>query len=193
MGGSQGAHTINEQVISILPQLLEASPQLQFVHLTGSSDLEKVQAAYTARQCSALVRPFLTEMELALGAADAAVSRAGASSLAEFAACQLPALLIPYPTAADNHQFFNAQAFAQSGAARVLEQHTLSSGLLAVEILALLGNSGQRTSMRQALAAWHQPEAAAHIADRMLQGTSGAASHSSSAVPHPSKLGVLNV
>lgn len=192
MGGSQGAHTINELLISILPQLLDAQPQLQFVHLTGSADLEKVQAAYSARHCSAIVRPFLAEMDLALGAADAAVSRAGASSLAEFAACRLPALLIPYPTAADNHQFFNAQAFGQSGAARVLEQHALSSGLLAVEILALLSQSGQRTSMREALSAWHRPEAAAQIADRMLLAATDATLRPNAAVPPPSNLGVLN-
>jgi UDP-N-acetylglucosamine--N-acetylmuramyl-(pentapeptide) pyrophosphoryl-undecaprenol N-acetylglucosamine transferase len=193
MGGSQGARSINELTVAILPQLLEAMPQLQFIHLTGSSDLEKIQAAYAVRQCPAVVRPFLTEMELALGAADAAVSRAGASSLAEFAACQLPALLIPYPTAADNHQYHNAQAFAQTGAARVLEQHTLSSGLLAAEILALLGNVEQRSAMRRALAAWHWPQAAANIADRMLRGPAAAASHARSAAPHSSKLGALNV
>ena len=157
MGGSQGAHKINELILGILPQLLEAMPQLQFVHLTGPDDVEKVRAAYAARQCPAVVRAFLDEMVLALAAADVAVSRAGASSLAEFAACQLPALLIPYPTAADNHQFHNALAFAQSGAARALQQDALSPGLLTLEILALLGNVAQHTAMRQALRARHFP------------------------------------
>ena len=108
MGGSQGAGKINELIMGVLPQLRQAMPQLQFIHLTGSADLEKVRAAYAAAGCPAVVRAFLGEMAAALAAADAAVSRAGASSLAELAACQLPAILIPYPTAADNHQFHNA-------------------------------------------------------------------------------------
>jgi UDP-N-acetylglucosamine--N-acetylmuramyl-(pentapeptide) pyrophosphoryl-undecaprenol N-acetylglucosamine transferase len=68
-------------------------------------DVEKVKAAYDARGFKAVVKPFLAEMDLALGAATAAVSRAGASSLAEIAAMRLPSLLVPYPAAADNHQF----------------------------------------------------------------------------------------
>ncbi|MGA2542622.1 MAG: UDP-N-acetylglucosamine--N-acetylmuramyl-(pentapeptide) pyrophosphoryl-undecaprenol N-acetylglucosamine transferase [Verrucomicrobiota bacterium] len=171
MGGSQGARKINELTAGILPQLLEAMPRLQFVHLTGPDDLEKVRAAYAARQCPAVVRAFLGEMALALAAADLAVSRAGASSLAEFAAVQLPALLIPYPRAAGNHQYHNALAFARSGAARALQQDALSPGLLTQEILALLGDAARRTAMRQALRAWHFPEAAAQIADRMLHWT----------------------
>ena len=81
-----------------------------------------------------MVRAFLAEMALALAAADVAVSRAGASSLAEFAACGLPAILIPYPTAADNHQYHNALAFAHGGAARALPQEALSPALLTREI-----------------------------------------------------------
>jgi UDP-N-acetylglucosamine--N-acetylmuramyl-(pentapeptide) pyrophosphoryl-undecaprenol N-acetylglucosamine transferase len=195
MGGSQGAHKINELILAILPQLLQAAPALQFVHLTGPDDLEKVQAAYAARSCLAVVRAFLDEMALALAAADVAVSRAGASSLAEFAACQLPALLIPYPTAADNHQYYNALAFAQSGAARLLPQDSLSPELLLREILALLGDAARRTAMRQALRAWHSPGAAAQIAGRMLHWTACAQPHPEAAVSGPDgpKLGVLNV
>jgi len=195
MGGSQGARKINELIAAILPRLLEAVPPLQFVHLTGAEDLERVQAAYAARSCPAVVRAFLGEMALALAAADVAVSRAGASSLAEFAACQLPALLIPYPAAADNHQYHNALAFAQSGAARALPQDTLSPELLTGEIAALLGDAARRTAMRQALRAWHIPGAAAQIADRMLHWTTSAQWLPDSLVTGPDapKLGVLNV
>jgi len=195
MGGSQGAHPINELIAAILPPLLEAVPPLQFIHLTGPDDLEKVRAAYAARGRPAVVRAFLDEMALALAAADVAVSRAGASSLAEFAACQLPALLIPYPTAADNHQYHNALAFAQSGAARALAQDALSPELLTREIVGLLGDATKRAAMRQALRAWHSPEAAAHIADQMLHWAAGAQSLPDSVVSGPGapKLGVLNV
>jgi UDP-N-acetylglucosamine--N-acetylmuramyl-(pentapeptide) pyrophosphoryl-undecaprenol N-acetylglucosamine transferase len=193
-GGSQGARAINELMVASLPALLEAVPGLQFVHLTGTRDVEMVRAAYAARRRPAVVRAFLGEMALALAAADAAVSRAGASSLAELAACRLPALLIPYPAAADNHQYHNALAFAQSGAARALEQDALSPELLAREIAALLGDAPRRMAMRQALSLWDFPDAAAQIADRMLHWTARAESLPAPVVPGQDarKLGVLN-
>jgi UDP-N-acetylglucosamine--N-acetylmuramyl-(pentapeptide) pyrophosphoryl-undecaprenol N-acetylglucosamine transferase len=134
-------------------------------------------------------------MDLALAAADVAVSRAGASSLAEFAACGLPALLIPYPAAADDHQHHNALAFARSGAARALRQAALSPELLTREIAALLGDAAGRAAMRQALRAWHSPEAAAAIAERMLHWTARVQPLPDSLVSNsnPPKLGVLNV
>jgi UDP-N-acetylglucosamine--N-acetylmuramyl-(pentapeptide) pyrophosphoryl-undecaprenol N-acetylglucosamine transferase len=195
MGGSQGAAKINELMTGILPQLRQAMPQLQFIHLTGPSDLEKVRAAYAAVGSAAVVRAFLGEMALALAAADAAVSRAGASSLAEFAACQLPAILIPYPTAADDHQFHNARAFARSGAACSLQQDLFAPALLIEEILLLLGNEERRSAMRVALRAWHRPQAAAQIADRMLHWNESAKTLPLAVAPEANapKLGVLNV
>jgi UDP-N-acetylglucosamine--N-acetylmuramyl-(pentapeptide) pyrophosphoryl-undecaprenol N-acetylglucosamine transferase len=107
-------------------------------------------------------------MGTALAAADVAVSRAGASSLAELAGRQLPSVLIPYPTAADNHQFHNARAFVQSGAARSIQQGGATPELLAREILELLRDPRQRGAMQGALARWHKPDAAAGIADLIL-------------------------
>jgi UDP-N-acetylglucosamine--N-acetylmuramyl-(pentapeptide) pyrophosphoryl-undecaprenol N-acetylglucosamine transferase len=195
MGGSQGARRINELIAAILPRLLQASPRLQFVHLTGPDDLEKIRAAYAARRCPAVVHPFLDGMAPALAAADVAVSRAGASSLAEFAACGLPALLIPYPSAADNHQHYNALAFEQSGAGRLLPQDALSPELLTQEITALLGDAPRRAAMSQALRAWHRPGAASEIAGRMLHWNPRAQSLPDPLVSGstPPKLGVLNV
>src|SRR5262249_47238080 len=135
MGGSQGASGINELVTQALASLRQAAPELQYLHLTGPSDLEKVQAAYAAQKCPALVRPFLTEMELALGAATLAVSRAGGSSLAELAAMRLPAILVPYPFAADNHQYYNARALSDAGAALLLAQNTATSQTMGEAIL----------------------------------------------------------
>ena len=122
MGGSQGAGGINDLILSALPSLGDRASAWQWLHLTGPDDVEKVESAYAARGFKAVVKPFLAEMDLALGAATVAVSRAGASSLAEIAALRLPSLLVPYPAAADNHQFYNAQAFETTGAARLLEQ-----------------------------------------------------------------------
>jgi len=195
MGGSQGARQINELIAAILPRLLEAVPPLQFVHLTGPADLEKVRSAYAARRCPAVVKAFLAEMAPALAAADLAVSRAGASSLAEFAACGLPAILIPYPSAADNHQYHNALALARGGAARALAADTLSPELLTQEILTLLGDPARRSAMREALRAWHVPGAAAAMAERMLHWNAlpGLLPRPVVAGPNEPKLGVLNV
>jgi UDP-N-acetylglucosamine--N-acetylmuramyl-(pentapeptide) pyrophosphoryl-undecaprenol N-acetylglucosamine transferase len=107
-------------------------------------------------------------MDLALIAADVAVSRSGASSLAEFAATRLPTVLIPYPTAADNHQFHNARAFVQSGAARMFEQSSVEPHTLASEILEIINNPQRRASMQQALERWDRPTSASEIADRIL-------------------------
>jgi UDP-N-acetylglucosamine--N-acetylmuramyl-(pentapeptide) pyrophosphoryl-undecaprenol N-acetylglucosamine transferase len=167
-GGSQGASGVNDLVLRALPQLLHAAPELQFIHLTGPSDVEKVQAGYALHQAKALVQPFLTEMELALGAATVAVSRAGGSSLAELAAMRLPAVLIPYPAAADNHQFHNARVFSDIGAALMLEQKSATAEQLASHVLSLINDKAAHTAMAKALERWDAPHAAELIAERML-------------------------
>jgi UDP-N-acetylglucosamine--N-acetylmuramyl-(pentapeptide) pyrophosphoryl-undecaprenol N-acetylglucosamine transferase len=195
MGGSQGAGKVNELMLRFAPQLRQAIPNLQFVHLTGGHDLESVRARYKALGILALVHAFWSEMALALAAADVAVSRAGASSLAELAARQLPAVLIPYPSAANHHQFHNARAFVQSGAARMLPQDSATPDLLVREILELIRNPLQRSAMQSALAGWHAPAAAGDMAERILRWP--AAADLSSHVPgpklKPQKLGPLNV
>ncbi|MEW6155855.1 MAG: undecaprenyldiphospho-muramoylpentapeptide beta-N-acetylglucosaminyltransferase [Verrucomicrobiota bacterium] len=168
MGGSQGASAINELAMTALPLFRSKAPAWQYLHLTGERDCEKVRSAYQAHQMKAMVRPFLTEMELALGAATVAINRAGASSLAEMAAMRLPCILIPYPTAADNHQYFNAKAFMESGAARQLDQASANPEHLVKLVLELGADSIVRQHMCTALQHWHFPDAATHIAERML-------------------------
>ena len=107
-------------------------------------------------------------MDLALGAATVAVSRAGASSLAEIAAMRLPSLLIPFPAAADNHQFHNARAFETTGAARLLEQKDATPERVAAILRELVENETARASMQTALARWHAPRAAEQIAENIL-------------------------
>lgn len=168
MGGSQGASGLNERIITALPALRRDHPALQFLHLTGPQDLDKVRAAYEARQAKAVVRPFLSEMELALGAADVAVSRAGASSMAELAAMRLPAVLIPFPAAADNHQFYNAMTYVEAGAAVMVEQNRSEEGALANVLTRLFADDTARETMRRALDRFHHADAAELIAERML-------------------------
>jgi UDP-N-acetylglucosamine--N-acetylmuramyl-(pentapeptide) pyrophosphoryl-undecaprenol N-acetylglucosamine transferase len=166
VGGSQGASGLNEMILSALKLL--AGRDWQWLHLTGAKDFEKVNAAYAALGIKAVVKPFLAEMDLALGAATAAVSRAGASSLAEIAAMRLPALLVPFPAAADNHQFFNATAFEKTGAAKLLEQKNSTPEKLAAVLDEMVENEIVRSTMQSALAQWHMPKAAEQIAESIL-------------------------
>lgn len=168
MGGSQGASGVNEIVLSALPLLAKGAPRCQWLHLTGLHEADKVKQAYSGRGVTAVVRPFLAEMHLALGAATAAVSRSGASSLAELAALRLPAVLVPFPFAADNHQFHNARAFSESGAARLLEQREATPEKLSELLLELLDNAAVRESTQAALARRHAPKAAEQIAGMIL-------------------------
>jgi UDP-N-acetylglucosamine--N-acetylmuramyl-(pentapeptide) pyrophosphoryl-undecaprenol N-acetylglucosamine transferase len=166
MGGSQGASGLNEIILSALPFL--AKKKWQFLHLTGANDFEKVKVAYVTQKLKAIVKPFLAEMDLALGAATVAVSRSGASSLAEIAAMRLPSLLVPYPTAADNHQFVNALAFEKTGAAKLLEQKNSTPEKTAAILIELIENETTRAKMQSALAQWHAPKAAEQIAENIL-------------------------
>jgi UDP-N-acetylglucosamine--N-acetylmuramyl-(pentapeptide) pyrophosphoryl-undecaprenol N-acetylglucosamine transferase len=168
MGGSQGAAAINDLVLGALPRFAAGSPDLQFVHLTGAVDQQKVGAVYAERNVKAVVCGFLDRMEIAMSAATVAISRAGASSLAEIAAMQLPSLLVPYPTAADNHQFHNARAFQESHAADILVQADATPDRLYGRVLALLSDQAERSRMQQALRRWHKPQAAAEIAELIL-------------------------
>ncbi len=170
MGGSQGARGINDLVRNALSNLSTMAPQLQFLHFTGNEDYERVRAAYASHRINAVVHPFFDRMEIAMGAATAAISRAGASSLAELAAMQIPSALVPYPFAADNHQLQNARAFVEAGAGRLLEQGTAKPEELVWIVLELVCNPRTRSAMINALQRWHHPNAAAAVAAAVLFG-----------------------
>ena len=168
MGGSQGAMAINRLVEDTLPLLTQQYAELQYIHLCGDADFERVRAAYGRFSCRAIVRPFLTEMDLALGSATFAFSRAGASSLAELAAMRLPSVLIPYPSAADNHQWHNARAYADAGAALLLEQRRSTPDKLMELTRKLLSDPNAFSVMREELVRWHAPRAGEQIAQKIL-------------------------
>jgi UDP-N-acetylglucosamine--N-acetylmuramyl-(pentapeptide) pyrophosphoryl-undecaprenol N-acetylglucosamine transferase len=170
MGGSQGATAINQAVIQAIPALVQKIPNLQFLHLAGAGLHESVAAAYRPLTSRAKVLPFLTEMDMALAASTIAISRAGASSLAEFAAMELPAILIPYPTAADDHQYHNARALAQPGAARMIVQSQLRPEMLVNSVSELILDPFIADKMRAELRKWHYPDAADQIAEALLRG-----------------------
>ena len=170
MGGSQGATAINDLLIQSLPHLVKLLPEFQFLHITGDKDEERVRRAYETHASGKFsVRPFLAEMQHALSAATVAVSRAGASSLAEIAALRVPTILIPYPAAVDNHQLYNARDYARTGAARLLEQTDATPEILGQLIVALARNATVRQALLVALPCWHRPRAAEAIADQILK------------------------
>jgi UDP-N-acetylglucosamine--N-acetylmuramyl-(pentapeptide) pyrophosphoryl-undecaprenol N-acetylglucosamine transferase len=175
MGGSQGASGVNDLIVNSLPALARHALQWQWLHLAGPNDVEKVQRAYARHEMKSVVRPFLSEMELALAAATASVSRAGASSLAELAALRLPALLVPFPAAADNHQWHNARAFEETGAAQLLEQRQATPKKVSQALRELMEDTDERKAIKTALARWHAPKAAQLVADKILQSVSHAA------------------
>lgn len=169
MGGSQGASGINQLVLQSLPLLKQHLPGWQFLHLTGDHDFTLVEAAYRERGMAAVVHPFFDQMELALGAATVAISRAGASSQAELAAMRRPGILIPFPAAADNHQHYNARAFSDAGAAVLLEQKSATPEILWARLQELAGNPESRLRMADAVYRWHKPQAAAQMAESMMK------------------------
>ena len=171
MGGSQGARGINQLVTAALPELFQALPGAQFLHLTGEPDFESVRAQYAAARTGtrvhALVRPFLSEMEYVLAAATLTISRSGASSLAEFAAMKTPVLLIPLPTAQDNHQYHNAAALVRTGAATMLEQNRTTPAEFARHVIRLFQDDAARRELSSRIADWSHTDAPQRIASRL--------------------------
>ena len=127
-----------------------------------------MKQAYQSLKMRAVVHSFFSGMELALGGASAAISRAGASSLAELAAMRVPAVLVPYPAATDDHQLHNARAFAETGAARILEQKGATAEQLAEHMAEIVNSPVTRQKMQNALGQWQAPRAAEEIAETML-------------------------
>jgi UDP-N-acetylglucosamine--N-acetylmuramyl-(pentapeptide) pyrophosphoryl-undecaprenol N-acetylglucosamine transferase len=129
MGGSQGASGINQAMIKSLPLLQDVA--VQVIHLSGTRDERLVADNYRRENIPAYVGAFHHRMEEVYSAADFAVARSGAASLAELAFFALPSILIPFPYAADDHQSRNAEIFTRADAAVVLKESELSGDLLA--------------------------------------------------------------
>jgi UDP-N-acetylglucosamine--N-acetylmuramyl-(pentapeptide) pyrophosphoryl-undecaprenol N-acetylglucosamine transferase len=168
IGGSQGAAAINEVAVRALPGARSLLPHWQWLHLTGPADEARVRAAYAAEGLSAAVHGFWGRMDLAWRAATAAVARAGASSMAEMAALRVPSVLIPFPHAADNHQFHNACAFESTGAAVLIEQADLQPEHLLAALRPMVEDASVRSRMQSALEAWDRPAAAREMAGRLM-------------------------
>jgi UDP-N-acetylglucosamine--N-acetylmuramyl-(pentapeptide) pyrophosphoryl-undecaprenol N-acetylglucosamine transferase len=163
-GGSQGAHAINEAMIRCLPELQRQAPGIHIIHQTGEHDYNDALGAYASLGESAEVFKFIEDMPAAFARADLVVCRSGASTVAEITAAGKPAIFVPFPRAADDHQRVNAEALARSGAAVVVEESRLEGVWLAETIAALLGDSSRLARMSEAARALAHPNAARDIA-----------------------------
>jgi UDP-N-acetylglucosamine--N-acetylmuramyl-(pentapeptide) pyrophosphoryl-undecaprenol N-acetylglucosamine transferase len=168
-GGSQGAHGLNTRLADAVERLAPAlGPRLRIVHQTGAKDLEGMRARYerlspTGIEVSAT--PFIEDMAGAYAEADLLVCRAGATTIAELTVCKKPAILVPFPFAADDHQTVNARSLVQAGAALLMQERDLTGEALAAELRALESDRPRLTRMARASALLGRPEAAREIAD----------------------------
>lgn len=173
-GGSQGAHAVNELLSSALALLKNELDQrkdarpLYVIHQTGVADEGRVLAAYTAANLPSRVQAFEREMANAFASADIVVARAGASTCFELAACGKPALLIPLPSAMRNHQHFNAEAFAASGAADEGIQDKLAPKQICRHLLNFYENPDRLKTMSEKMLALATPDAAARVAEILV-------------------------
>lgn len=162
-GGSQGARAINDAIVEALPQLAEEKPRLTITHQTGESDYHKVRAAYLELDWHAEVKPFIEKMVAEFAHADLVICRAGATTVAELAAAGKPALMIPFPFAADDHQRKNAEAIEHAGAGRMILQAELTPERLVQELLWLIRDPQQLARMADASKKLGHPDAAAKV------------------------------
>jgi UDP-N-acetylglucosamine--N-acetylmuramyl-(pentapeptide) pyrophosphoryl-undecaprenol N-acetylglucosamine transferase len=137
-GGSQGARAINEAIVSALPLMKDEKERLAFTHQTGEAQFEAVRNSYGENGWDdADVRPYISEMVAAFDKADLIICRSGATTCAEVCAAGKPAVMIPFPGAADDHQRKNAEALVEKGAARMVVQTELTPERIADEIVSL--------------------------------------------------------
>jgi UDP-N-acetylglucosamine--N-acetylmuramyl-(pentapeptide) pyrophosphoryl-undecaprenol N-acetylglucosamine transferase len=168
LGGSQGAHAINVAVVAAAPVLAKTVLGFSLVHQTGERDLAFVRSAYARAELDVRADAFLDPVAAEMTAADLVVGRAGATTLAELAAAGRPAVLVPLPTAADDHQRKNARVLERAGAAVVLDQTALSGESLAETVRGLAADPARVARMRDAMRRLARPDAASAIVDRAL-------------------------
>ena len=167
-GGSQGAHAINVAMVEAASRLAATGIRLAITHQTGERDLDLVRTAYQRAGLQARVEAFIFQIDREMKAADVVIARAGATTLAELAASGTPAILVPLPTATDDHQRKNAEVFAKSGAAVVIEERDLKTELEDV-LKTVISDPQGRRRMSEAARSLARPDAAQRIANRVEQ------------------------
>jgi UDP-N-acetylglucosamine--N-acetylmuramyl-(pentapeptide) pyrophosphoryl-undecaprenol N-acetylglucosamine transferase len=168
-GGSQGAVGVNTLVIEALPYLKELKGQLTFIHQTGEKDYQRVLQAHQKHETGARVEKFIVDMVSAYQESSFLICRSGSSTLAEIAAVGRASILVPLPTASDNHQEWNAKVFSDGGAAYLLKQHSTSGIQLSQLIRDLIGNPTKLQQMEVKVREFYIPNAAENVVQGFLQ------------------------
>jgi UDP-N-acetylglucosamine--N-acetylmuramyl-(pentapeptide) pyrophosphoryl-undecaprenol N-acetylglucosamine transferase len=163
-GGSLGAVAVNDLAAQALIELAKTTP-LAIVHQTGEKGLDATTQRYADAGVAADCRAFITDMASAYHQADLIIGRAGATTVAELAITGKPAVFIPYPFAADNHQELNAREMADAGAALMFKQAELTAETLAAALRPLLTDPARRAAMGARMKALARPQAAATVID----------------------------
>ena len=161
-GGSRGARRINEAAVDAMRRL-NGRVDVQFILQTGREDFEQVKAAVDKDELPARVMPYLQRIHMAYAAADLVVCRSGAMTLAEIAACGTPAILVPYPYAAHDHQVVNASNLVDRGAAAMILDRELTGERLANEIAHYLSDKQSLSRMSANARTFNRPDAALKI------------------------------
>jgi UDP-N-acetylglucosamine--N-acetylmuramyl-(pentapeptide) pyrophosphoryl-undecaprenol N-acetylglucosamine transferase len=176
MGGSQGAAAINERLPSAVARLFARGRSVRVVHQAGRERQDAVRAAYERERVDgATVVGFIDDVATAITDADLVVARAGAVTLAEITAIGRPAVLVPFPHAADDHQAKNAAALERRGAAVAVPQSEADPAILAQAMDRLLGDEAACRAMAGASRAQGMPDAARDVASDLLQMSEGGA------------------
>lgn len=171
LGGSQGAQAVNELIALVLPQLLG---KYELIHQCGEENYQQIENSFSEKAIFSSgyhLIAFLDETQLASAylLADLVISRAGAGSIFEIAACAKPSILIPLPNSAGDHQRKNAFTYAQAGATTVLDQENLTPNIFLNEINRILDNSEISQQMKTNAQSFSQPEAAQKISQALIE------------------------
>jgi UDP-N-acetylglucosamine--N-acetylmuramyl-(pentapeptide) pyrophosphoryl-undecaprenol N-acetylglucosamine transferase len=168
-GGSQGAHAINVAITSAIAEIQSRIQDLHVIHQTGERDYNETQAAYTRLGIPAEVSAFIDNMPQAFARADLLICRSGASTVAEITAAGKPAIFIPFPRAADDHQRRNAEAVATAGAAVMIPEAELTPARLAQTITGLLADGECLRQMQTKARTLSHPDAAEQMAKMVAE------------------------
>ena len=172
-GGSLGAERINEAMLDLMGEYAPKHPEIRIVHACGTVKYGPIYEEFCRRGLDALpnvmLTPYIYDMPTQMAAADVVICRAGAMTISELALMKKACVMIPSPNVTDNHQYKNAKALADGGAAVLLEEKDMLAGRLTQEVSALLTDGVARHSMEEAIASFARTDANKLIYDELMR------------------------
>jgi UDP-N-acetylglucosamine--N-acetylmuramyl-(pentapeptide) pyrophosphoryl-undecaprenol N-acetylglucosamine transferase len=173
LGGSQGAHALNQAVLAALPLLADRQGEMRWIHQTGPNDLVEVQQAYQKGNWQAQAFDFSSQLQRFYSQSHLVVCRAGAGTITELRLMGLPSILVPYPYATDDHQRFNALEMVEQGAALMCLNADLSGSYLNEYIRYFMDHPDELEAMGSQALSQAKPHAAAEVLEICLKGAAG--------------------